>query len=151
MTREKNLPTVDEEQSSTESNSSILVVDDNDMGRMTMPRVLSMSPWHNSNIEVCASVRSAIQTITAGFTPDFILSEMVMPGESGFDLYSWIEENKPELLDTLGFTACGDGEGRQMIDFMSRMRTKKRLIEKPFLPEEIISMMQEISADKMII
>jgi CheY-like chemotaxis protein len=144
-----------EDKTATAYDAQVLVVDDDEMGREAIERALRLSPsFKDSRVEACTSVRDAIKKLIQGMTPDLILCEMTQLGEdgleTGLDLYEWVEEHRQELLKTLGFVSCRPGINSRMIAFMSEMRKDRRLIPKPFTPEEIALLADRICGKKKL-
>ena len=76
----------------------------------------------------------ARQKIRQGFNPDRILSDMMMPLESGKVFYEWLERERPELARRLSFVSAGSDrpELQKFLDGFGG-----RVVEKPYSHEEI--------------
>jgi DNA-binding NtrC family response regulator len=72
----------------TRSKGKILVVEDDESHRITLARHLSMSGFR---VESAESAEAALQVIHA-FKPELVISDIRMPGMSGFELLDKIQE-----------------------------------------------------------
>jgi len=74
---------------------------------------------------------------------DAIVCDIVMPGRSGLDLYTWIRENKPALAErTMFMTGGRHGDSALAVSGVD----ERRLLYKPFDVAELESFITEVRA-----
>ena len=80
----------------------ILIVDDDSLIRKSLRRVL-----RGHNVTEAPSVGDARHILEQDPEVDLILSDVMMPGETGVDFHRWILENRPELASKFAFVTGG--------------------------------------------
>jgi PAS domain S-box-containing protein len=91
-----------------------------------------------------SSGREALEMLARGDSFDVVVADLKMPGEvSGYDLYRWIERNRPELAARVVFTMSNDqGEGvRGLLE-----KTGCPSVQKPFPVEEFLGAVRKVLA-----
>ncbi|MBI4063179.1 MAG: response regulator [Elusimicrobia bacterium] len=112
------------------SGQQILVVDDErDLARMTARLVRKMG----YDADVVYDVASAQKKI-AKKTYDFVLLDLAMPGESGYDFYQLLVKENPSFLPRLIFIT-GDVLNPDCLEFLKNNRIV--YLTKPFSGEEL--------------
>jgi len=90
--------------------SKILLVDDNQSATHMMGRLLEKL---GQDVQIAASAAAALDQITS-FAPDFVISDIAMPGMSGYDLARRIRElNLPKRPFLIAVTGYGQETDRQ--------------------------------------
>ena len=90
----------------------ILVVEDDEIARGAMRRLLEASGYDNVAVE---SAEAALAYIQAGNVPDAALIDWDLPGMSGLDLIRRVRESAPET-----FTFLVTGAARERIEDAAR-------------------------------
>jgi DNA-binding NtrC family response regulator len=113
----------------------ILVVDDDDPVRVMLARLLRIM---GHAVEQASSARQAREAIEAG-RPDLVISDIVMPGESGIELRREIAQRWPGLPVILisGYSADGPAE------FAART-ANTTFMQKPFAAEQLLALVDQI-------
>ena len=115
----------------------VLVIDDEPMIRTLVGKLLS------SDYEVtCADgVRAALSHLNQ--SPDFsvILCDLMMPGESGMDLFAVARRLYPDLVKRIGFITGGavTPDTRRFLETAARP-----ILSKPFNPESLLTFVQQV-------
>lgn len=102
----------------------ILVVDDEPQILSAVARSLS-----RHEVAVASSGRQARAHLEAGEDFDVLLCDVMMPDTSGIELYRWIRERRPELIDRLVFMTAG-AFTREVRQFLSSV--PNTVLHKPF-------------------
>lgn len=115
----------------------ILVVDDDAPVRVMLSRLLRSQGyvvWLAANVETARTQLEKQQ-------PDLIVTDIVMPGESGIELRRWVAARWPELPVILisGYSAEGPAE------FASRTPGTK-FLQKPFAADTLTATVAEVLA-----
>jgi DNA-binding NtrC family response regulator len=115
----------------------ILVVDDDDSVRVVLARLLRTQGY---TVQQAADAREA-RRILESETPDLVISDIVMPGESGIELRRAIARRWPAVPVILisGYSAEGPAE------FAART-TQTWFVQKPFAAEQLLELVQECLA-----
>jgi two-component system NtrC family sensor kinase len=116
---------------------SILIIDDEDSLRNYISEVLSLEGYV---IKACSKGEEAIQLLKTN-DYDIIISDIKMPGMNGRDIYDFISEKKPELIEKILFIT-GDVLGKRTQSFLRT--TKCNYIEKPFEIDKLLNEINEI-------
>jgi len=113
----------------------ILVVDDDDPVRVMISRLLRNQGYTVLMASQAAEARAVFETQL----PDLVISDIVMPGESGIELRRAVAAEHPGLPFILisGFSAEGPAE------FAARTRDTW-FLQKPFAVEDFLALVEEI-------
>ncbi|MGH2610642.1 MAG: response regulator [Tepidiformaceae bacterium] len=113
----------------------ILVVDDDDPVRVMLARLLRTQ---GHDVQQAASARQARAAIEVA-RPDLVISDIVMPGESGIELRRAIAQRWPGLPVILisGYSAEGPAE------FAART-ANTTFVQKPFAADQLLSLVEQI-------
>lgn len=114
---------------------SVLVVDDDDPVRVMLARLLQTQGY---KVRLASGAREALTAVEAS-VPDLVISDIVMPGESGIELRRDIALRWPDLPVILisGYSAEGPAE------FAART-ANTRFVQKPFAADQLLSLVREI-------
>jgi len=115
----------------------ILLIDDEEILLETMYDILMMEDCYIVDRE--SSVKAAKQRLLNN-NYQLIITDVIMPGDTGLDLYRWILENKPESAGRIVFTS-GDPYDPEVNKFM--IQTNNLLLIKPFEMNEFINTVQQ--------
>lgn len=115
----------------------ILVVDDDDPVRVMLARLLRTQGYH---VLQASSASEATRTLAAS-SPDLVISDIVMPGESGIELRRTIAKSRPDLPVILisGYSTDGPAE------FASRTPNTV-FVQKPFAADQLLALVEETLA-----
>lgn len=115
----------------------ILVVDDDDPVRVMLARLLRTQGYR---VLQASNANEATRTLAAS-SPDLVISDIVMPGESGIELRRTIAKLRPELPVILisGYSTDGPAE------FASRT-PNTLFVQKPFAADQLLSLVEETLA-----
>ncbi len=102
----------------------VLVVDDEPLVGAVLRRTLV-----DHDVTVVESARAALDRIAAGERYDLVLSDLLMPGLSGMDLYRELSERDPPLARRVVFLTGGAFTSAAR-EFLERERVE--CVEKPF-------------------
>ena len=124
------------EQAPTGAVPTLLVVDDDEMVRTTTARILARAGYE---VVQAANAAEALLRCEQGLVPDLVLSDVVMPGESGYDLARRLRDRHPDLAVLLfsGYTPAAiarhgmDGEGFP-------------LLQKPVRAADLVAAVQDL-------
>ncbi|MBI2767486.1 MAG: response regulator [Chloroflexi bacterium] len=111
----------------------ILVVDDDDPVRVMLARLLKTQGYSVLQSADAAQARTVLESQRA----DLVISDVVMPGESGIELRRAIAQRWPELPVVLmsGYSADGPAE------FAARTPATF-FVQKPFAAEELLAIVE---------
>jgi DNA-binding NtrC family response regulator len=117
--------------------ATILVVDDDDPVRVMLARLLLTQGYTVLQAANTAEARAILD----GQKPDLVISDIVMPGESGIELRRTIATRWPELPVILisGYSAEGPAE------FASRT-PNTTFVQKPFAADQFLGLVEETLA-----
>jgi PAS domain S-box-containing protein len=120
-----------------EDRARILVVDDEDLVRRTMERLLAK---HFRVVTATSGVhaRQLIEEDATGF--DLVFCDLMMPEMSGMALADWVAARVPELSARLVFMTGGvfTVQGQRFL-----ANAPNPTLEKPFRPEEVIDLARQ--------
>jgi DNA-binding NtrC family response regulator len=113
----------------------ILVVDDDDPVRVMLARLLRTQ---GHDVQQAANARQARAAVEAG-RPDLVISDIVMPGESGIELRRELAHRWPGLPVILisGYSAEGPAE------FAART-ANTTFVQKPFAADQLLSLVDQV-------
>jgi DNA-binding NtrC family response regulator len=110
-------------------NKKVLVIDDEDIVRVSCKRVLETDGY---SVSLSSSVMEGIKLMeTEGF--DLLLTDLIMPGLDGFELLKLVRDKWPSLKIVV-MTGYGTTEAANK----SLELGADDFIKKPFLPEELL-------------
>ena len=119
----------------------ILVVDDDDPVRVMLARLLGAQGY---SVLQAANAPEA-RTVLSEEHPALVISDIVMPGESGIELRRTIAERWPDLPVILisGYSAEGPAE------FAART-PNTWFVQKPFAADQLLSLVGQTLSDRSI-
>lgn len=114
--------------------ATILVVDDDDPVRVMLARLLRTQGYSVTQAENAETALEALDLLR----PDLVISDIVMPGESGIELRRTIADRWPELPVILisGYSAEGPAE------FAARTPNTV-FVQKPFAADQFLALVEE--------
>lgn len=117
----------------------ILVVDDEDSVRIMLARLLRMQGYQ---VVQAASASQAL-ALLAEEEPDLVITDVVMPGESGIELRRAIAKRWPNLpaIVASGYSAEGPAE------FAART-PNTWFVQKPFVSDQFLSLVALALTDR---
>ncbi len=120
---------------------TILVVDDDDPVRVMLARLLRTQGYTVLQAAHASEARALLDTRR----PDLVISDIVMPGESGIELRRGILERWPELPVILisGYSAEGPAE------FAART-PNTIFVQKPFAADHFLSLVERTLANDAV-
>lgn len=118
----------------TSGSAAILVVDDDDPVRVMLARLLRTQGYAVIQAKDAETAREALDAQR----PDLVISDIVMPGESGIELRRTIAGLWPELPVILisGYSAEGPAE------FAART-PKTTFVQKPFAADHFLALVEQ--------
>jgi DNA-binding NtrC family response regulator len=116
---------------------TILVVDDDDPVRVMLARLLRTQGHTVMQAASAAEARALFDTVR----PDLVISDIVMPGESGIELRRGILDRWPDLPVILisGYSAEGPAE------FAART-PNTTFVQKPFAADHFLALVDQTLA-----
>lgn len=113
----------------------ILVVDDDEPVRVMLARLLRMQGY---SVVQASSSRNALERLEE-YEPELVISDIVMPGESGIELRRSIARLYPALPFILisGYSADGPAE------FAART-PRTSFMQKPFAADQLLALVREV-------
>ncbi|MCP3144678.1 PAS domain S-box protein [Pyxidicoccus xibeiensis] len=121
---------------STEKRGRLLVVDDEPLVCTALGRTLR--PHHDVTLSTRA--QEALERIEAGERYDLVFCDLMMPGMSGMDFYSALQQRYPEQARRVVFLT-GGAVTQQARAFLEAVPSPH--LEKPFAGRELLSLVQE--------
>ncbi|HEX2657126.1 MAG TPA: ATP-binding protein [Polyangia bacterium] len=115
----------------------VLVVDDEPRVRGSLERILR----RHYRVVLAESGTDARDLIAAGGRFDLVLCDLMMPGMTGMDLASWIDQHAPALAPRIIFMT-GGAFTREAQQFLATVPNPP--LEKPFQPAEVFAMARRI-------
>jgi DNA-binding NtrC family response regulator len=117
----------------------ILIVDDDDPVRVMLARLLRTQGYS----VLQAANASQARTVLTEESPSLVISDIVMPGESGIELRRTIADQWPELPVILisGYSAEGPAE------FAARTPNTS-FVQKPFAADQLLSLVEQTLIDR---
>lgn len=118
--------------------ATILVVDDDDPVRVMLARLLRTQGYH----VLQAAHANEARALLDAQRPDLVISDIVMPGESGIELRRSILERWPEIPVILisGYSPEGPAE------FAARTG-KTAFVQKPFAADQFLGLVGQTLAE----
>ena len=113
--------------------AAILVVEDDSLVRETIVEHLKDCGYF---VVEAASAEEAQTMLRSGINIDLVFSDVVMPGQNGFELASWIRSQfaKMRILLTSGY----DSAARRVAD----KPNADRFPTKPYLPGQVVQLIE---------
>ena len=129
---------LDRTQPQTLMTATILVVDDDDPVRVMLARLLRTQGYRVLQAAHANEARALLDTQR----PDLVISDIVMPGESGIELRRSILERWPEIPVILisGYSAEGPAE------FAART-VNTMFVQKPFAADQFLALVSQTLAE----
>ena len=117
--------------------SSILVVDDNDLNLSLMRDLLASRGYDVATAMSADEAWAAIRTEH----PDLVLLDVIMPGRSGYDLCRELKENSTtRLIPVVMVTGLTDRDDR----IRGKEAGADEFLTKPFFPEELFARVKSL-------
>jgi PAS domain S-box-containing protein len=118
----------------TERSASVLVVDDEPSIGLAIRRVL-----RRHDVTVVTAAQDALDILVGGKEFDVVLSDLMMPGMSGMDLYKALAKSSPKMAARVVFLTGGafTPEAHTFLDGISNER-----MEKPFVAGALRDLVQ---------
>ena len=117
--------------------SSILVVDDNDLNLALMRDLLASRGYDVATAMSADAAWAAIRTEH----PDLVLLDVIMPGRSGYDLCRELKENPAtRLIPVVMVTGLTDRDDR----IRGKEAGADEFLTKPFFPEELFARVKSL-------
>jgi PAS domain S-box-containing protein len=120
----------------------VLIVDDDDDARLLLTTIIEKS---GANVLTAGSVAEALARL-ADFKPHILISDIGMPGEDGYSLIRKVRARYPgaDKIPAIALTAYARSEDRKLaLEAGFQMH-----IAKPVDPEELLSILKELSETK---
>jgi PAS domain S-box-containing protein len=116
-------------ESSAARRAIVLVVDDEPSVGLVIHRALRAH-----DVTVVASAEAALDVLASGKQFDVVLSDLMMPGMSGIDLYKTVARTDPKLASRIVFVTGGafTPEANAFLDSVKNPR-----VDKPFTPQQL--------------
>ncbi len=119
------------------NNKKVLVIEDEPIIRRVCSRTLAL---HGFDVDAVDNGASALN-ILINQEYDAYLSDITMPGLSGIQLCQVLKEKYPEKLNRFVFTT-GDMFNQDVKEFVKTVANP--VLPKPFLPDELISIINQV-------
>lgn len=112
----------------------VLIVDDEENIALAMKRLLERD---GHTVKHVASVEDA-KAFLADEVPDAIVSDVMMPGQTGADLHRWLRTERSGTLPLFAFMTggMGDGQVRQYVE-----GSGVPVLEKPFTAASLLEVL----------
>jgi len=119
---------------------SVLVVEDEE----SLLRSLAGALRHRFHVLLAADGQEALDLLVSGSKPDLILCDLGLPVVSGFQLYDWLERNRPDLARRIVFMTANasDPSARKFIAAVGRP-----LMEKPITKIHLLSVLDRLALE----
>jgi CheY-like chemotaxis protein len=119
---------------------SVLLVDDEIAVRGAMRRYFTRHGWTVIEAEDGASARGLLDP-RVGRAFDLVICDLRMPHFSGFELYHWLSNHRPDTLPRLVFSS-GDVESPESSVFLSE--AQRPVLPKPFELAQLRRVVDEV-------
>ncbi len=121
------------------SSDSLLIIDDHSIFRAGLRLTLSEGIQPSPTIKEAGTIAEALDVLRGGFEPDLILTDLLMPGISGFDGIKMLKQACSKSKVIL-MTALAD----RQIEHESMLRQADGFINKTALPSELTNMVRNL-------
>ncbi len=121
--------------------AKILIVEDDEFLRTLLADKLTGS---GHEVESAETGERALE-ILAGFQPDLVLLDLILPGMSGFDVLGWIKSQSEPLSQTPVIILSNLGSGED-IKKGKELGAKDFLVKAKFTPNEISEKVKLVTA-----
>ena len=121
--------------------AKILIVEDDEFLRTLLADKLTGS---GNEVEQAETGERALE-ILAGFQPDLVLLDLILPGMSGFDVLGWIKSQSEPLSQTPVIILSNLGSGED-IKKGKELGAKDFLVKAKFTPNEISEKVKLVTA-----
>ncbi|MBL8957856.1 MAG: response regulator [Myxococcaceae bacterium] len=115
---------------------TVLVVEDERMLRSALRRVLA--PVHD--VSMVERAEEALERVLSGERFDVILTDLMLPGMSGMQLYAELERVAPEQAQAVVFMS-GNASSPSAKAFLAKL--PGRWVEKPFESQDLLGLLNE--------
>lgn len=126
-------------------NKKILIVDEEPSIRRAIERTVRQMA-RKSAVEVelvsVGSAKEAMQRIQDGDRFDLILSDVMMPDQTGVDLHEWVEKEHPDLLPVFCLMSGGMSPKFQVL--FEKLEGKGQAINKPWNEDVFRGLIQKV-------
>jgi PAS domain S-box-containing protein len=118
---------------------TILLVEDDDVVRRSARRILVLNGYAVLEAGSAAEARSAL--INQSGPPDLLLTDVIMPGETGASLVEWVRQRYPNL--PVLYVSGYPGENLAQLELVTGT---VELLRKPFSARELLARVAEVIA-----
>ena len=124
---------------------TVLVVDD-EASQVRIAEKYLQSFARSCNVIGANSAQDATKKIEEGLQPDVIISDIMMPGGTGKDLYDTLGKmDRQDLADRIIFVSGGAPIGfTRLKEFYQNIKNQGRLVEKPLDKEKLAELREHI-------
>jgi two-component system NtrC family sensor kinase len=120
------------------SRPRVLLIDDERSIRLALGRFMRRKGWEVDEAEDGASAVALLEVAPPdGY--DLVVTDLRMPGMSGFEVHDWLAEHRSDLFNRL-VIATGDVASQPVREFLSRIT--RPVLEKPFELANLADLMQ---------
>ena len=120
-----------------------LIIDDERSVRVALRRYFERTGW---DVDEAEDGAAALRMLERPDAPDYalVMSDLRMPGRSGFDVHDWLAQRRPALFARL-IIATGDVASPMAREFIQR--TPRPVLEKPFELSALTAMVKRVTGD----
>ncbi len=116
---------------------TILIIEDTHAERQLISALLSHAGF---NVAVAESAEAAWQWLESNPAPNLILSDIIMPGETGLELCRKVQENSQ--LQQVPLVFCSS-KSEEFDRFWALRQGAKDYITKPCTPQELVAIVSK--------
>lgn len=109
----------------------VLVVDDEPIIATLVKRMLAS----RGEVEIREDFDGAIRHLASDTNVDLVICDLTLRGGSGWNLYAWVTQHRPELLSRIAFIT-GGAYTQEAQDFLARVQPP--CLHKPFTRQELL-------------
>lgn len=114
----------------------VLIVEDDQAILKLMERALTLAGY---DVIATGGPKAALEAVASGERPDLLLTDVIMPGKNGLDLFSEIRELQPDLR--VIFMSGYSADVLEGIDF------EPEFVQKPFRKADLIERVSRVLED----